>query len=97
MSTAVDWDALSLAGVMETCELQAHKVASQYVGVIEFGDLLQEAYIAVATHAGTVRSYIANEEHGFLAHWVWSRLQDVARKEANYRNRVVPIDLLVEP
>lgn len=93
MSTA-DWDLLNEPGVMETIESQAHKVAAQYDGVLEWADLRQEGYIAVATHSPQFRRYLADDDMGLFAHAVWCDLVDVARKQAKRQNPLVSLDAL---
>lgn len=84
--SVVDWTVLS-PEVMAIIERQAHRVVSQYDGVLEWADLRQEGYIAVATHADIVRKYLDNDDLGFLSRWIWQRLTDVARKANNSHKR----------
>jgi hypothetical protein len=90
--STVDWAILDEPGVQETCAIQARKVADEYSSFGEYGDFLQEAYIAVATHPRQFRGYIEDGTMGLFAHALWCDLVDIARAQARRVNREDPID-----
>lgn len=90
----VDWSVLENGDVMDICNQEALRVSRNFAGVVEYDDLRQEAYIAVATFAPKVRKYLRDDEKGYLARWVWSRLTDIARSEARYSNNTVSLDIV---
>lgn len=94
MSTT-DWSILDVQGVMTTAAIQARKVAGEYPGVIEYDDLLQEAYISVATHPTQFRRYIEDEAWGLFAHALWCDLTDVARRYCRRANSELSYDRLL--
>ena len=89
-----DWTVIERPPVKELCEQASRKVARQYDGLIEFDDLLQEAYIAVATQAHIVKGYLAEDNVGYLSRWVWSRVTDVAKRQVRHAH-VVPLSRVV--
>lgn len=50
--TAANWGILEVEGVMSVAEAAAGKVCEEWNGVVEYEDLLQEAYIYLATKPG---------------------------------------------
>lgn len=91
-----DWALLNHADVQETCKRIAQNIASRYTGVVEYADMLQEAYIAVATHPRQFGAYVENEEWGHFSNALWQDVNEKAKKEARYSNRVVSIDDVTE-
>jgi len=77
----VNWSILDNDTVNRILLREASKVARQYDGVIEADDVLQEARIAVATNSHIVNNYLAHEDYGYLARWIWQRMTDAARKQ----------------
>lgn len=85
----IDWSVLELPGVMQAAENAANAVARQYQGVVERDDLLQEAYIIVATEFVRTREYVEAEALGLLFWRLKQRLINVANGLAQHSNRIV--------
>lgn len=88
-----NWTLLEQPGVMAVCLKAASKVASRYRGIIESVDLLQEAYIAVATK-DVYAKFIEDGAMGGLYVALWADLMDIAEKESRFHERIVPIESL---
>ncbi|WP_327292413.1 hypothetical protein [Streptomyces sp. NBC_01198] len=82
----VDWSVLDVEGVREAAEKAARRVARQY-DRLEFEDLRQEAYLALAAHAGQMRAALAEGGLGRLHHAVWCDLTNLAAKETRRLER----------
>lgn len=80
-TTTVDWSIIDDETVIRNCSLTARAVSRQMVGIMEYEDLLQEAYILCATNAEHVRDYVANEQPGYLNRWLWQRLTNMSDSE----------------
>lgn len=83
-----DWSIVLNPLVNELCEQNARKVARQYEGLIEYDDLLQEAYLACATVSHVVKGYLADDSIGYLDRWIWCRVTDVAKKQVRHSHVV---------
>lgn len=73
-----DWSVLEIEGVTDVAEAAARKVADQW-SVVEYEDLLQEAYIILASKPFEVREVLAKGT-GLLHHWLWCDLTNLAEK-----------------
>ncbi len=87
----IDWDALSLPGVMDVATKAASAIGAKFPGVVERDDIAQEIYIWIATHGDLVRDYVAKNELGLLYNRLWSRGFNEAQKLAGYSNRVTDL------
>lgn len=81
-----DWALLDVEGVREAAQKAARRVARQYTRV-EYDDLLQEAYIVIATHPRQMRMALEEEGLGRLHHIVWCDLTNLAAKETRRLER----------
>lgn len=84
-----DWTVLELDGVTDVAENAARHVARQYKDVTEYDDMLQEAYLLLATDE-KVRDYIDSDEVGLgaLRHRIVQRLQNGLRDSGALRDSV---------
>ena len=94
MSTA-DWTTLDLPEVRGVAERAAQKVARNWVGIVEYDDLLMEAMLIVVTNRPVVEKYIADKKLGGLFHWLWCDLVTIARKEGLKHQREMSLNALL--
>lgn len=89
-----DWTVLQLDGVADVAQKAASKVAAKFINVIDYDDLHQDAVIILASHRDTVQGYIDRDELGYLFHWLWCDLTNIANREATKKNRQISYEAL---
>ena len=82
-----DWGVLELEGVMSVAESATRKVSDRW-SAVEYEDLLQEAYVLLASKSFEVRELLANGT-GMLHHWLWCDLTNLAEKLNRHSSTVV--------
>lgn len=88
------WEILDEPDVLDICHKAAHKVAEHYKGVIEWDDLVQEAYIVIATKA-VYRRFLDDRAMGGFYIALWADLMDAAEHEfIGYHKHVDSIEEL---
>lgn len=92
MST--NWNLIENEFVSAACQDAASYVARQYHGILEYEDALQEAYIAVATNADKVQTYLDGEQFSYLKRYIWERVTDVAKGYLRRRKNDVSLEAL---
>lgn len=91
-----DWDLLAQhPELVDIVETESRRVARQYEGIVEAVDLMQEAFIAIATQSDKVQQYLDEAPH-YLPRWVWERMTDAARRQLRQRGQTIPIERLLE-
>jgi len=76
-----DWSVIENEVVQRNCAITARSVSRQLAGVMEYDDLLQEAYILCATNPAKVRTYLEKDNGGYLNRWLWLKLTTVMDSE----------------
>jgi hypothetical protein len=87
-----NWNILTPA-VEAVCEKAARQVSRRYAGVVEFDDLLQEAYIAVATREVYGRFVEDGAMGGFYVA-LWADLMDIADKLSSHSRNTISLERL---
>lgn len=79
----IDWRVLEIEGVREVAERAATVVAREWDDLLDLEDLIQEAYVALATKPNEAIEAIELDKGGFklLYHRLWCDLTDFAKKE----------------
>ena len=91
---SVNWDLLQIEEVEIACRSAAVGVTRQYGEIMEYGDALQEAYVAVATNPEKVQAYLDEESYGYLNRWVWQRVTNQAKKIARRQQNNVSYEAM---
>lgn len=84
-STTTDWTVLEIDGVRDLATTAARKLSQQYASTIEFEDAEQEALLILASSTET-RTMLASGA-GLLHRWLYQRLQDLVKVQANHRSK----------
>jgi hypothetical protein len=84
---ACDWTVLELGEVRETAVRAANTMVARYV-FVEYGDMLDEAYLALARNPERVVSYVEDGTYGFLHLWLTQRITARLKPELKERRHV---------
>jgi DNA-directed RNA polymerase specialized sigma24 family protein len=93
----VDWSVLEYPGVKDATRKAVARIVSEYGNVsgVEFDDLLQEAWIILATHPDEVSEYVNGPDGlGGLNHWVWCDLMNKVETMTNRSNRNTSLEAI---
>lgn len=95
-NTKADWSVLEIDGVMGVCENAARQVSRNYGGA-EYDDVLQDAYLIVATkHNVAALLEEFDSPLGILMHRLTQDLINKVTPESKRRSRTVSYDALLD-
>ena len=90
----IDWSLVEIPEIELACTGAATRIYSQYSGMLEFADAMQEAYIIVATNPDKVRGY--GENYGYLSNWIYREMGKLFDKQARRQSKDVSWERLAE-
>lgn len=94
-SVSADWSILDEEGVVEIAESAARKVARKYQAA-DVEDLLQQAYIILATKTAEMRAALeGGKSHLFRV--LWQDLTNLAKVQQDKANRNKALDEATQP
>lgn len=88
-----NWSILNQPGVTDACVTASNKVARRYNGVMESQDLLQEAFILVATNE-VYAKFVEDGAMGGFYIALWADLMDIAEKESRHSRNTTSLERL---